>query len=61
MDENIPRGTGYSLSDDGLNIEFTITCFNQDENESVPLASLRMTRKKAIEFANHILDFCKDI
>ena len=60
IDENVPRGTGYLLANDGRDIKFTISSYDSDVDEAVYLATLRMTRKKAIEFANHILEFCKE-
>ena len=57
MNDDIPHGNEYSLVGSSRGIEFTISRYHM--NESEPIATISMTKNKAIEFANHILDMCE--
>lgn len=57
MNEDIPHGTEYALIKDTRGIEFTIYRYRPEGSE--PLALIRMTNKKAKEFAESILGMCE--
>ena len=57
MNEDIPHGTEYTLERSKRGIEFTISRYHTDGSE--PIATICMTKNKATEFANHILDMCE--